>query len=267
MAEMCPAIIAVVPTLGERCQTLKAALESVRAQRDVVVHLVVVVPSDAADARAVANDYGATIVDDPGRGLSAAVNAGVAAGRDEDFFAWLGDDDLLLDDGLVTLASLLEERPDGVVAFGACRYIDEAGRRIALSRAGDLATKILGWGPDLIPQPASLTRMDALLKAGPYDESLRFAMDLDMFLRLRSLGSFVSTKREVASFRWHADSLTVANRSKSLAESEAVKHRYLPSSFRPLAPLWDMPIRMATRLAARRVSARARVAAMEAERN
>ena len=50
-----------------------------------------------------------------------------------------------------------------------------------------------------------------MVAAGGYDESLRFAMDLDMFLRLRSRGRFVSTPRTVASYRWHPDALTVAN--------------------------------------------------------
>ena len=253
-----PSVVVVVPTLGERVETLRHSLASVRAQSDVLAHLVVVVPEAATEARKIASDLGATVVDDPRRGLSAAVNAGVAARRDERFYAWLGDDDLLAEGGLRTLADLLEAEPRAVVAYGACTYIDDADRTIAVSRAGDLATKILGWGPDLVPQPASLTRVDALLAAGEYDESLRFAMDLDMFLRLKRHGLFVSTKQEVAAFRWHADSLTVANRSLSLAESEKVKRRYLPGAARPLSSLWDLPVRWATRVAARQVNARAR---------
>jgi len=261
MTEHQRTVLVVVPTLGERPETLGSALASVRAQEGVRTHLVVVVPESAGEARATAKHYGATVVDDPRRGLSAAVNAGVDARTDERYYAWLGDDDLQTPGGLLALCRLLESDTSSVVAFGACAYIDEQSRRVGVSRAGDLATLLLPWGPDLVPQPASLTRIDALLAAGRYDESLRFAMDLDMFLRLRRQGSFVSTKQEVASFRWHADSLTVANRSHSLAESEAVKHRYLPAPVRPLAPLWDVPIRIATRLAARQVNSRARRAA------
>ena len=253
-----PSVLVVVPTLGERVETLHASLVSVRAQTDVSVHLVVVAPEDATAARAIARDLGATVVDDPRRGLSAAVNAGVAARSDERFYAWLGDDDLLADGGLCWLANLLENEPGAVVAYGACTYIDDRGRTVTVSRAGDLASKILAWGPDLVPQPASLTRMDALLACGGYDETLKFAMDLDMFLRLKRHGTFVSTKQETAAFRWHADSLTVANRGKSLAESEAVKRRYLSRWARPFALLWEVPVRLATRAAARQVNVRAR---------
>jgi glycosyltransferase involved in cell wall biosynthesis len=263
MSPRIPRVVVVVPTLGERDDTLEESLSSVRAQGGVVVHLVVVVPEAATAARAIATRHGATVVADPKRGLSAAVNAGVAAREGEEFYAWLGDDDLLLPDGLATLARLLDDDPTAVVAYGACPYIDAEGRTVTVSRAGDLAVKILGWGPDLVPQPASLTRVAALMTAGVYDESLRFAMDLDMFLRLKRLGGFVSTKQDVAAFRWHADSLTVANRGNSLAESEKVKRRYLPLAVRPISPLWDVPVRMATRLAARQVNARARKVAAD----
>ena len=217
MTDSQPSIIVVVPTLGERPETLLVALSSVRDQRGVEIHLVVVVPGAAHAARETAQACGATVVDDPKRGLSAAVNAGIAARDDEEFYAWLGDDDLLLPGGLATLAGLLRDDPRAVAAYGACPYIDDEGRTIRVSRAGDLAGRILSWGPDLVPQPASLTRLGSLVEAGEYDESLRFAMDLDMFLRLKKQGPLVRPrKQEVAAFRWHADSLTVANRALSL---------------------------------------------------
>ena len=265
MTTRTPSVVVVVPTLGERVETLEESLASVRAQQGVDVHLVVVVPDEAVEARDIALRHGATLVSDPRRGLSAAVNVGVAANRGEEYYAWLGDDDLLVPDGLATLSRLLDEDPTSVVAYGACPYIDDRGRIVTVSRAGDLAAKILGWGPDLVPQPASLTRVAALVVAGEYDESLRFAMDLDMFLRLKRLGGFASTKQDVAAFRWHADSLTVANRGMSLAESEKVKRRYLPAPVRPFSPVWDVPVRVATRLAARQVNAKARRVAAEGQ--
>ena len=253
-----PSVVVVVPTLGTRLDTLGESLDSVRAQDGVDVHLVVVVPADATEARAIATRAGATHVDDPRRGLSAAVNAGISARGDQAYYAWLGDDDLLLPGGLRTLSSLLEETPSAVVAYGGCPYIDDQGRTVTASRAGGLATRLLAWGPNLLPQPASLSRVDAVVAAGPYDESLRYAMDLDMWLRLRRSGAFVWTKTDVAAFRWHGDSLTVSNRSLSLQESERIKRRYLPGLARRVAPVWEVPVRLATRLAARQVTARAR---------
>jgi GT2 family glycosyltransferase len=102
-----------------------------------------------------------------------------------------------------------------------------------------------------------LFRLDAFRDVGGLDESLQFAMDLDLLLRLKRRGRLVDVGRPVSSFRWHSTSLTVSDRSSSLAESEQVKRRYLPRAVRPLAPLWEAPVRLATRLAARRLVARA----------
>ncbi|KRE57157.1 glycosyltransferase [Phycicoccus sp. Soil748] len=250
-------VLAVVPTLGERVDTLGAALASVRSQEGVDVRLVVVVPQDAAEAREIAAQYQAVIIDDPKRGLSAAVNAGIAAARMESYFSWIGDDDELRPGGLRALVDLIE-RESAVVAFGACDYMDGDNHVFAVSRAGDWATRVLAWGPDLIPQPASITRLADIRAVGPFDETLRFVMDLDMFLRLRRRGRFVSTPKTVASYRWHPDALTVANRDVSIAEAESVKRKYLPAPLRPLAPAWHLPVRLAINVVSSRLSKRAR---------
>lgn len=251
------AVLAVVPTLGERTDTLGAALASVRAQEGVRTTLVVVVPPAATEARKIAAEHGALVVDDPRRGLSAAVNAGIDAATDEAYFSWIGDDDELRPDGLRTLVELIE-REAAVVAFGACEYMAGDNRVFAVSRAGDWATRVLAWGPDLIPQPASLTRLADLRAVGPFDETLRFVMDLDMFLRLRARGRFVSTPRAVAVYRWHPDALTVANRGASIAEAEMVKRRHLPGPVQPLAPLWQVPVRVAINVVSSQLTRRAR---------
>lgn len=263
MAEGAPArrgsILAVLPTLGDRVDTLGPALSSLRDQAGgIECTIVVVVPAEAAEARRLAQDHDAVVVDDPRRGLSAAVNAGIAAAEGETYFAWIGDDDAMRPDGLATLVALLERNPRAVVAFGGCDYMDVDDRVFAVSRLGPLATRVLRWGPDLIPQPASLTRLDALRHAGDYDESLRFVMDLDMFLRLRRQGPFVSTRRSVARYRWHPDALTVANRGLSVSEAEKVKRRHLPARLRPFASAWELPVRVAINVVSRRLSDRAR---------
>ena len=62
----------------------------------------------------------------------------------------------------------------------------------------------------------------------------------------------------LAAFRWHPDSLTVANRLGSSREAESVKRRHLPRAIRPISGLWHRPIRWASAFAASRVNARAR---------
>lgn len=252
-------VLVILPTLGDRLESLKETLESVALQRtDITLTLAVVAPPGALEARRLAESYGALLVDDPKQGISEAINRGIAARRGERFYAWVGDDDLFRPGGLITLSRLLHEHEDAVLAFGGCEYIDPQGAVIGLSNAGRLATLLLPWGPDLIPHPGSMIRLDALEAIGGFDPALRYAMDLDALLKLRAHGRFVWTRRPVSAFRWHPDSLTVANRTGSSRESESVKRRHLPPWLRPISPVWALPWRWAADVASRQVSARAR---------
>lgn len=250
-------VLIVVPTLGRRLGFLEQTLVSIAAQ-ERPADVVVVVPESAAEARTLAQDHGARVLADPGS-QAGAVNVGVAAAGDQHAYVnWIGDDDLLSAGSLAATAGALDRRADAVVAYGACSYIDEQGRQLWISRAGRWADALLAWGPDLIPQPGMLVRRDAWRRVGGLDESLRFAFDLDLLLKVRRLGRLVDVGDVVSCFRWHPESLTVADRTASLAESEAVKRRHLSPRARSFAWLWELPVRGATRVAANEVSRRAR---------
>lgn len=248
-------VLVVIPTLGRRLDTLAESVDSIRRQSTSAD--IVIVSPDEPEVRALATARNVTWRNDPGN-QAAAINAGVMLNQQHEFVTWLNDDDVLEPDSLKRTTGALDRNPVAVLAFGACRYIDEHGRELWISRAGSWAPRILKWGPDLIPQPGMLVRRSAWDKVGGVDESLRFAFDLDLLLRLQRLGPLVDVDAVVSSFRWHAESLTVADRTQSLEESELVKRRALSPSARRLAWLWERPIRLATRAAAAEVNRRAR---------
>jgi GT2 family glycosyltransferase len=252
-------VLVVLPTLGDRLEYLEETLSTIDAERRrVELTLAVVLPSGAVQARAIAEAHEAVIIEDPRRGISEAINAGIRAATDEDYYAWIGDDDLFREGALARLRDLLEANPDAVVSYGGCDYIDPEGRLIGTSRAGRAAQWLLPWGPDLIPHPGSMIRLAALREVGLFDTSLKYVLDLDIFLKLRSRGRFVCTRSSVSAFRWHPDSLTVANRAAASAEAEAVKRRHLPSLLQPVSAVWHVPVKWAASIAARGVSRRAR---------
>lgn len=244
----------VVPTLGRRPDLLERSLSSIASQEIEGLDLVVVAPDDTGIAP-VAHRHGGRFVPDPGRGgLSGALNAGLAAAApDTTYFSWLGDDDLLTPGSLRATVDALEGAKDAVLAFGWCDYIDIQDRVVFHSRAGRVAAAILGWGPNLIPQPGCLMRYDAVVAAGGLDESVRLAMDLDLFLRLRRQGRFITLPQTLACFRWHDDSATVGNENASMEESDQLRMKYMS---RPAAAAYQLlrwPGRLALWLAKRRV--------------
>ena len=67
-------VLVVLPTLGDRIESLALTLESVRQQRDdVALTLVVITPVGATIARDLATRFGAVVVDDPRTGISEAI--------------------------------------------------------------------------------------------------------------------------------------------------------------------------------------------------
>lgn len=251
-----PRVLIVVPTLGSRIELLEECLTSITSQT-VAADVAIVAPAGAGGVAELAQRHRATLLPDPGS-LPGAINLGVAsAGPQHAYVNWLGDDDLLEPDSLERTVAALDDRPGAVLAYGACRYIDENGGELWISRAGSWAPRILKWGPDLIPQPGMLVRRTAWDKVGGLDESMRFAFDLDLLLKIQPLGDFMDVGQVVSSFRWHGDSLTVGDRSTSLHESEIARRRALSPTARRMAWLWEGPVRVATRAAAAELHRRA----------
>lgn len=244
----------IIPTLGQRLDLLQLSLESVKNQHADYMDLVVVCPLANKKAVQLSKQYDAKIIDDPG-GLSAAVNAGIeTATKNHTYITWMGDDDLLAPGSIKATKKALDHNPDAVVAFGYCEYIDENGALLFKSKAGRLAPWLMSWGPNLIPLPGALFRLDSLKEIGLFNPSLKYAMDLDVFLKLKRKGKFINTKSTVSSFRWHVNSTTVSQRGKSLKEAQDVKRSHLPAYVRPLSILWEIPVQAATKVASRRIN-------------
>jgi GT2 family glycosyltransferase len=247
-------VLMVIPTLGVRLDLLRETLDSIVNQAPVPPDLVIVCPAKSVEARKLGAEFGALWADDP-RGLSAAVNVGFKmALPHHKYLTWMGDDDLLRPGSIATSVDALQTNSAAVLAYGYCDYIDDRGKNIVTSRAGRLAPWLMTWGPNLVPLPGLLLRRTSLEEVGGFDESLKYAMDLDVLLKLRIKGPFLNTRKTLAAFRWHSSSTTVANRSASLSEAELVKRRYLSRPLKALAPIWELPVRFATHLAAQRVS-------------
>ena len=248
-------VLLVVPTLGRRPVLLDRTLQSITSQG--IPADVIVVGPDTPDLRRAAEAHGARWIPDPGS-QTKAINLGLAeAEPHHEFVNWLNDDDLLEPGSLEATTRALDQRPEATVAYGACRYIDEAGRELWVSRAGPWATRILSWGPDLIPQPGMLIRRTSWDQVSGVDESYRFAFDFDLLLKLKKIGPLIDVGQIVSSFLWHADSLTVGDRTTNLQESERAKRAALSPTARRFAWMWEGPVRVATRAAAWEVNRRA----------
>lgn len=229
-----PETLIVFPTRGERIGWLRDCVRSVKVQ-GVSAQLVVVGPK-TADLTGFCRSEGLEYIEDPGRGLSAAINCGWSCGTSATkYLTWLGDDDLLAPGSLGLMMTTLKNAPEAAFAYGRTRYIDSSGTTIYISIPTRFAPRYMKVGKDFIPQPGSLIRAEAITWTPPLDESLRNAMDLDLFLRLscgpRSRWAYVPV--EVSAYRLHGGAIT--HNKGAADESEAVKERYRSRSWSQIA--------------------------------
>lgn len=235
----------VVPTLGERPEYLEQSLASIRASGEAFILIVAPARFDAAGL--IARGLADAKIDETGRSLPEAIEQGFAALPEEiEFMSWLGDDDLLRGDSLRITSEYLATHPRTAAVYGRCDYIDENNDLVWHNRSGSWAAPLLRVGPDLIPQPGSLFRRESYGRTNGLRTDLGWAFDMDIFLQLASVGRLSYVPHTLAAFRWHTESLSVAQRGRSVAEASQVRRDHLPKAIRPISVLWEGPVRWAT---------------------
>jgi GT2 family glycosyltransferase len=221
----------VVPTVFSRPEQLPEALRSIRESGNAYVLIVSPEPKGPnSEFTSVIADDGLVnefLTEQPGLPLATNIDLALnALPKEVEFIGWLGDDDLLEPGALDLARQTLESDPNVVMVYGDCRYIDQDGNDLFINRSGEVARKLLGYGPQLIPQPGALWRRDAFEAVGGLSADFDLAFDYDLFMKLKRHGRISYIPQTLASFRWHADSLSVKSRWKSAREASRVRIRH-----------------------------------------
>ena len=153
---------------------------------------------------------------EPDRGQSDAINKGmrVASGG---IVGWLNADDVLMPGALAKVAEAFEKNPDAVVVYGVGAKTDLQGRIIKEVPFREFCPKRLSWAFTQI-QPAAFFRRDAYWKVGGLDESLHYAMDWDLLLKLSKVGKVVAIPDHLANIRYYPETKTNTGGWKRMRE-------------------------------------------------
>jgi glycosyltransferase involved in cell wall biosynthesis len=221
-----PVVTVAVPSLNHGAY-LDAALESLFRQD---------IPAEVFVADAGSNDGSLEVIrrwesrlagwrSHPDAGQSAAINECVAKGR-APYVCWLNSDDWLLPGAWMRLIAALEAHPEAPMAYGrAWNFVERTGNtRPVFVRP---YRRALMAQLCIISQPATLIRRSAWEAVGGVDESLKLAMDYDLWWKLEeALGPPAFVDEPVATNREHADTKTITNRRAHYREAMAVVRRH-----------------------------------------
>jgi GT2 family glycosyltransferase len=84
-----------------------------------------------------------------------------------------------------------------------------------------------------VAHPAVFIRRRVLQRVGMFDEKLKYAMDVDLWLRLGQVARPATIDRPLTIFRDHAGSVSSSNKIKARQEEFRVRRRYMKQA--PLA--------------------------------
>jgi glycosyltransferase involved in cell wall biosynthesis len=124
--------------------------------------------------------------------------------------AWLNSDDTYLPGTLQTAAGFFRDHPDTGLLYGDAHFCDTAGNIIGRYRTEEFNLERLA-SFNIICQPSAFFRRNAFEAVGCLDESLRFAMDYDLWAKIgkqfpcRYFPWFLST------YRLHETSKTICD--------------------------------------------------------
>jgi len=158
-------------------------------------------------------------------GISNAMNVGARLATG-DLIAHLHADDYYLHPDTLARARQAMVSARARWAFGRIvsdidgRLVPDAWAMPTYSRSRLLRGNFIG-------HPSVLIERTLFLESGGFDESLKYAMDYDLWLRLAERSDPLYLGFEVAAFRRHAGSLSTAQAGMAFEEDHLVRRRYV----------------------------------------
>ncbi len=218
-----PGITVITATMNSGA-TIAETLESVATQDygGPLEHLVVDGGS-SDDTLDIVRAAGLRHVSEPDRGLTHALNKGIAMARHPVVGA-LNSDDTYLPGALERVGRAFAADPAVEWVTGRCRIVDGRGREI---RRGVTAYKngflarhsfSLHLVHNYVSAPATFAHMDALEAVGGYDERFAYSADYDLWLKLGRRSDPVVLDETLATFRMEGGSLSLTGFERQFVE-------------------------------------------------
>lgn len=220
-------VLVVTPTLGQSAW-LNETVASVAALAVAHIHVLVCPPAVRAELEKRFPQV--QVVTEPGGGMYAAINAGLAAAAgDWDAFTYINDDDLLLSAFAAHAQELKRVGPKPMIAYGNVKLIDGRGRRlgaIPVSQFPAMNRALYAQRIEPVYQHGTLVTRAAFAALRGFDEAFRFCGDSEFLARacISGIPFMRSSGRAVAAFRLRTGQLT-KNRTAMVAERAAVDHK------------------------------------------
>ena len=212
---------------------LAECLASVAAQGDCLYEHIIVDGGSTDATLDIIKSYAATDsrvrwISEPDRGISDAMNKGVALATGEVITHLNADDYYPHPQVLSTVRDSFSRNPKAAWLTAGLTFVSEEGAFIRDIRVRRYSYRRLVRG-NIILHPSTFIKRDLYNAVGGLKLSLSFCMDYDLFLRLGSVAPPLTVDKQLSCFRVHADSRSVVNAEQAYEEEYRVRMDYLRS--------------------------------------
>lgn len=244
MSEEIPISVVMSVYNGERY--LPLAIESVLKQTFKDFEFIIV--DDGSTDRSLEiirkyekNDSRIRVLVQENHGLAAALNNGIAMAKGK-YIARMDDDDISLPNRFELQYGFMESHPEIIASGGAAEIINQWGDAFGIRRHCTTHDEIdfsnIAYGNPAMCHPTALIRTDSLKKVGCYTPGMRYAQDLDLWLRLGEVGKLANLTDIVLLYRSHDKSATGEHRNEQVEFvktilAEARRRRNIPNGLFP----------------------------------
>jgi glycosyltransferase involved in cell wall biosynthesis len=228
-----PVITVVTPSFNQ-ARFIERTIKSVLGQGYPALEYIVVDGGSTDGSVSIIRKYASALkwwCTEPDEGQADAIAKGFAR-TTGDVLCWLNSDDVLLPGALRAISRFFAENPAAEVVNGAAYYIDEDDRPLrGLSQCTYTrgvrasARRFRFYGQDGVYQMATFWRRSAYASVGGL-RNLKFAMDLDLFVRLSARQRFHVIPKYLACFRSHGASKSKTMEDVRRSEVEMIRRDY-----------------------------------------
>jgi glycosyltransferase involved in cell wall biosynthesis len=230
-----PRISIVTPSYNQRA-FIASALESVRSQNYLSLEHIVIDGASTDDTVEYLQSLSGRAewqhlrwISEPDRGQSEALNKGfkMASGN---IIGWLNSDDVYRPGCFAAVDTAFAGDGGIDVLYGDTTWIDENSRMMQVRREIDFNRFVMLFHRVLcVPTAATFFSRRVFDEGNLIDVQYRYAMDLEFFLRLQSLGyRFRHLPKLLADFRWHGASKSSTSARKQYVERDKIVPLYSP---------------------------------------
>lgn len=221
-----PVTFSIITCTWNSAATLADTLSSLRAQTCTdVEHIFVDAGSnDGTLDMLAAFDRNKRVLHNVRGGISHAMNCGIDAARGSIVAHLHADDYYAAPDVLANVAAAMAHSGRGWLV-GEIAVLDGA-QLLPAHPPRAYSYHALAAGRAFVPHPATFVRRSLFDQVGRFDERLRYAMDIDLWLRLAALTPPAILHSVLAVFRDHPGSVSSANKLLARQEEWRVRRRY-----------------------------------------